>query len=53
MDLCETPGQLLELGFSSESKAQHQPSQQMVHHDVDRLGYSVAFFQISKESTSV
>ena len=33
MEPCETLGQLLELGFSSKSKAQHKPSQQMVHQD--------------------
>ena len=53
MEPCETLGQLLELGFSSESKAQHKPSQQMVIRTLDRLGYLMTFFHISKESTSV
>ena len=30
MEPCETLGQLLEVGFSSESKVHHKPSQQMV-----------------------
>ena len=31
MEPCETLGQLLELGFSSESKAQHKPSHFVAH----------------------
>ena len=33
MDLCETPCPLLDLHLSSGSKAQHKPSQQIVHQD--------------------
>ena len=31
MEPCETLGQLLELGFSSESEAQHKPSHFVAH----------------------
>ena len=33
MEPCEIPGPLLELHLSSGSKAQHKPSQQIVHQD--------------------
>ena len=46
MEPCETLGQLLGLGFSSESKAQHKPSQQMVIRTADNLGYLVTLFQV-------